>query len=219
MFLEQSKQDLQSNLDYALEQRRHQKKILELLRINLPKFVKEFVDADSCASAKNKGININDENYVSGQLSTFLNNNVNDVSYIFSFRAVGPDILVYQFPHLVHKPELFVAEAKRLRTRSGDDYVRSGIERFKKEKHAKRHDIAAMLGYVQEQNFDHWHNKINSWIDIKISEGDDDNIIWAQTDKVNVVQVTDIGEYRSMHSRIKRKPITLYHFWLDLCNN
>lgn len=218
MFLEQSKLYLQSNLNYSLEQRSHQKKILELLRINLPKFAKEFTNADSCALAQNIGIDIDDENYISGQLSTFLNNNVNDIGYIFGFRAVGPDIWVHQFPHLVHRPELFVAEAKRLRTGS-NDYVSSGIERFKEEKHAKLHDNAAMLGYVQEKDFDHWHNKVNSWIDIKISKGGDDNITWTQADKVNVVQVTDIGEYRSTHSRIKREPITLHHFWLNFCNN
>ena len=217
MFLEQSNLYLQSNLKYSLEKRSHQKKILELLRINLPKFAKEFMNADSCAQAKNIDIDIDDENYISGQLSTFLNNNVNDIGYIFSFRAVGPDILVHQFPHLVHKPELFVAEAKRLRTGS-NDYVSSGIERFKKEKHAKLHDNAAMLGYVQEHSFNHWYNKVNSWIDIEISQGDDDNITWARTDKINVVQVADIGEYMSTHSRVQRGPITLYHFWLNLCN-
>src|SRR4030042_935732 len=136
MFLEQSKLYLQSNLNYSLEQRSHQKKILELLRINLPKFVKEFMNADSYALTKNTDIDVDGENYISGQLSTFLNNNVNDSGYVFSFRAVGPDIVVHQFPHLIHRPELFMAEAKRLQIGSSD-YVSSGIERFKKEKHAK----------------------------------------------------------------------------------
>src|SRR4030042_2108922 len=174
MFLEQSKLYLQSNLNYSLEQRSHQKKILELLRINLPKFAKEFMKVDSWALTKNMNIDIEHENYISGQLSIFLNNRVNDTGYIFSFQAVGPDILVHQFPHMVHRPELFLAEAKRLRTES-NDYVSSGIERFKKEKHAKLHDNAAMLGYVQEKDFDHWYNKVNSWIDIKISKGGGDD--------------------------------------------
>jgi len=216
MFLEQSKLYLQSNLNYSLEQRSHQRKILELLRINLPKFAKEFMNADSYALTEN--IDVDGENYISGQLETFLNNNVNDSGYIFSFRAVGPDILVHQFPHLVHRPELFVAEAKRLQIGS-NDYVSSGIERFKREKHAKLHDNAAMLGYVQEKDFDHWHNKVNSWIDIKISKGGGDNITWTQADKINIVQVADIGEYVSTHSRVQRGTIMLHHFWLNFCSN
>jgi hypothetical protein len=218
MFLEQSKLYLQSNLNYSLEQRSHQKKILELLRINLPKFAKEFMNADSCALAKNIDIDIDDENYISGQLSTFLNNNVNDIGYIFSFRAVGPDILVHQFPHLVHKPELFVAEAKRLPPTKKQDYVLTGIRRFKMEEHGMPHDIAAMLGYVQDKNFNHWYDEINLWIEDLIADTAQ-KPRWEQQDKLNKVGVASYGEYTSTHSRVKMGPITLHHFWLDFCNN
>jgi len=104
---------------------------------------------------------------------------------------------------------------------SSREYVKGGrdggIERFKKEKHGKEHNVAAMLGYVQDHDFDHWHSKVNSWIDDLIPDTSQ-NPRWKKQDKLTTTKVADIAEYISKHSRIKEKPITLHHFWINLCN-
>jgi hypothetical protein len=215
MFFEQSGLDNHNKLKYSLENRQHQKKIMSFLRSNLQEITNKLI--------KTAGVSLLDfeEDDITGEIHNLLNEKLRESSgYLFRFEAkCGPDILMFASPYEPFSEPLFVIEAKRLRSRSGDGYVCSGIERFKKEKHAKLHDNAAMLGYVQEKDFDHWHNKVNSWIDIKISKGGDDDITWTQADKINVVQVTDIGEYISTHSRIKKGPIMLHHFWLNFCNN
>jgi len=201
-------------LNYSVEPNHYIKKILGFLRGHLAGFAKDFVKTANKKSASN--IDINCENYISGELSLFLSNNVTQSGYLFGFRAIGPDILVYQFPHPVHETELFVIEAKRL-YKGPSDYVNSGIGRFKNKEHGKNHDIAAMLGYVQKEDFNYWHDKINSWIDVLIANPND-CIGWSEQDKITIIQVSECGEYKSTHSRIKINPITLYHFWINLCN-
>jgi len=215
MFCKKSGLDIRNELKYSLEAHQHQQKILSFLRSNLPEITNKLIRTDGANLTGFK------EDDITREIPNLLNEKLRESSgYLFRFEAKsGPDILIFATPYQPFSKPLFVIEAKRLPPTSKQDYVLTGIVRFKTEKHGTDHDIAAMLGYVQAQNFDYWHNKVNSWIDIKISKRVDDNITWAQTDKVSVVQVTDIGEYISIHSRVKRGPITLHHFWLDFCNN
>jgi len=74
-----------------------------------------------------------------------------------------------------------------------------------------------MLGYVQKEDFNYWYGKVNSWIDDLIANLND-CIGWSEQDKITLIQVSEFGEYKSTHSRIKINPITLYHFWINLCN-
>lgn len=208
----QTTSDTRKDLAFSITTGLHQKKILELLRNNLHGFTREFLQYATPDSLQESF-----ENYISGELSNFLNNKLFESNYIFGFHADGPDILVHQFPYRVHASELFIVEAKRLPPTSNQDYVKSGIGRFKKEKHGKRHGIAAMLGYVQDKNFDHWYKEINSWIEELIATPDE-NPRWVKRDKLRLIRRADVGEYRSMHSRINENPITLYHFWVPLFN-
>ena len=73
-----------------------------------------------------------------------------------------------------------------------------------------------MLGYVQKEDFNYWYNKVNSWIDDLIVNPND-CIVWSEQDKIIIIQVSEIGEYKSTHSRTEENPITLYHFWINLC--
>ena len=81
-----------------------------------------------------------------------------------------------------------------------------------------QHDIAAMLGYVQDKNFNHWYDEINLWIEDLIADTAQ-KPQWEQQDKLNQVRVASYGEYKSIHSRTEKGPITLHHFWLNFCNN
>jgi hypothetical protein len=207
----------QSDLKYSIPLNHHRMKILAILRSNLSTFAKEFVGIASRGRVSPENTDIKDENYISGELTFFLNS-VDESGYIFQFQAVGPDILVRHFDSLMHSPALFLIEAKRLPPTSSNDYVKKGIGRFKKEEHGKQYDIAAMLGYVQENNFNHWFDKVNSWVTALISDKNE-NPKWTTGDKIREVRTTDVGEYKSEHSRITKNPIMLYHFWINLCNN
>jgi len=212
MFFKQERSEIQSDLDYSIKRGFHQTEILAFLRNNLPGFSKDFRN-----QVATQNVDIYLEDYISQELQFFLNNKVEQSGYLFGFQAKGPDIFVRQFGVRVHGLTLLFIEAKRLPSTSSQDYVKTGIGRFKKEEHGKQHDVAAMLGYVQKEDFNHWHNEVNSWIMALISD-ENENPRWTKEEQINNVQITDIGEYQSTHCRITKEPITLHHFWLNLCN-
>jgi len=157
------------------------------------------------------------EDEITGEIVNLLNDKLRSLSgYLFRFEAkTGPDILIFASPYEPFSPELFVIEAKRLPPTSYRDYVHTGIERFKREEHGKQYDIAGMLGYVQEKDFCYWHKKVNSWIDDLISKVDK-TPKWEEHDKLRISKITNICEYKSRHSRLRKNAITLHHFWIAL---
>ena len=213
MHYEQSKPDIKNDLIYSLESGHHRKSILSFIRENI-------VDVSSILLGK-ANINISTlyEDDISREITNLLNDKLRELSgYLFRFEAKsGPDILIFASPYIVFSEPLFFIEAKRLPPTSSRDYVNSGIGRFKNKEHGKNHDIAAMLGYVQKEDFNYWYGKVNSWIDDLIANPND-CIGWSEQDKTTIIQVSEFGEYKSTHSRIKINPITLYHFWINLCN-
>jgi hypothetical protein len=214
MFFEQSVPDTRNELEYSLERGQSQRQILAFLRSNLPEITNRLIIS---AGADLPDFNEDD---ITREINNLLNDKLRGLSgYLFRFEAKsGPDILMFASPYEPFSKPLFVIEAKRLPPTKKQDYVLTGIRRFKTEEHGKQYDIAALLGYVQENDFDHWFGKINSWIIALIPE-ESKNPRWTQDDQICKIQVSDIGEYKSTHSRMQEKPITLYHFWINLCNN
>lgn len=213
MHYEQSKPDIKNDLIYSLKSSHHRKSILSFIRENI-------IDVSSILLGK-ANINLSTfcEDDISREITNLLNDKLRELSgYLFRFEAKsGPDILIFASPYRVFSEPLFFIEAKRLPPTSSRDYVNSGIGRFKNKEHGKNHDIAAMLGYVQKEDFNYWYGKVNSWIDDLIANPND-CIGWSEQDKITIIQVSEFGEYKSTHSRIKINPITLYHFWINLCN-
>ncbi|MEQ6122034.1 hypothetical protein [Reichenbachiella sp. MALMAid0571] len=126
----------------------------------------------------------------------------------------------------------FSIEAKRLPTPGqnrekeyviGHDKPTGGIERFKKGIHGKGLRYAAIIGYVQKEDFDFWFLQINDWIEelVKSSNGD-----WLTQDKLRKF-VGHTGEqlvkFESDHIRIDLEPeiekIKLLHFWINLVSD
>jgi len=214
MFLEQSGPDIHNTLKYSLEHHQHQKKILSFLRNNLREIANKLVKTPGASLSGFK------EDDITGEIHNLLNDKLRESSgYLFRFEAKsGPDILIFAAPYQPFSKPLFVIEAKRLPPTSKQDYVLKGIGRFKIEEHAKDHDIAAMLGYVQDNGFDYWYEKINAWIDDLIVDVTR-NPRWVADDKLNQGKALFFGEYESIHCRKTRGPIMLYHFWLDFCSN
>ncbi|OFX31484.1 MAG: hypothetical protein A2X08_16390 [Bacteroidetes bacterium GWA2_32_17] len=101
----------------------------------------------------------------------------------------------------------FDIECKRLYdTTKSKQYVSGktgGIQRFKENKHGVGLLYSAMIGYIEIEDFNFWHNKVNSWISEK-------------TEYLKPVEIKKIAKYKSTHKRnIEKTSIELIHFWLN----
>ena len=211
MFCKDNNPDLRSNLVYSIRRRHHQKRILGFLQDNLP------IVARRLTGGSRYSVSTMDEDDISREVVNLLNDRIRESSvYLFRFESKsGPDILIYALPYEPFSSELLLVEAKRLPSTSSRDYVRTGVGRFKRAEHGGRHDVAAMLAYVQDKDFNHWHETINSWIDDLIHNADE-SPAWTAQDRLRRVKVADLGEYESTHSRVSRNPIVLRHLWIKL---
>ena len=107
----------------------------------------------------------------------------------------------------------------RYDVKNGNYKNSGGIERFKNETHGKKLNFSGMLSYVQEENFEHWYTKINSWIDELIVSKPE---TWNKKDKLTCMNTKSekIAKYNSLHNRKKENSpaITLFHLWIKLRN-
>ena len=115
---------------------------------------------------------------------------------------------------------IYCIEAKRLPTGKRErekEYVMGdggGIQRFKKNLHGmnRKGDLLernGMIGYVQENDFEHWHTQINQWIT--------DEPTWSNTEMLQKVSFGTIAKLESTHERISKDNLKLTHFWINLC--
>jgi len=164
------------------------------------------------------------EDDISEELLSFLLSKAKSNNLLIHFDAKkGVDFLIKVEPFKLNAKPIFVIEAKRL-SKKHYDYVQGrngGIERFKREQAGFDQALAvsAMLGYVQENTFDHWHTKINTWIKALIKKSNmNDAIRWEQQDLLKEFSpgTAQIVRYTSTHARKTQVAIKLHHFWLDM---
>jgi hypothetical protein len=214
MFIDQSKPDIHSDVQASLDKDHSKLNILSFLRSNLPEINNKLIGIPE--------VNLSDfkEDDVTREIVNLLNDKLRESSdYLFRFESKsGPDILIFVSPYQPCSKHILVVEAKRLPPTNSHDYVKTGIGRFKTEEHGADDDTAAMLGYVQKNDFDYWYRKINEWIDVLI--GDSSQVpSWIAQDRLSKCQSSSFTEYKSIHSRKTKKPIVLFHFWLNFYNN
>ena len=118
-------------------------------------------------------------------------------------------------------------ECKRLPTPPGTnrdhrEYVfnqhksTGGMQRFKRGHHAETHDLAAMVGYVQQDTCVDWHTRTTQWIDDLIAAKEQG---WSKNDHLRVEhddarrKVTVLS---SKHTRESRPKIELRHLWIEM---
>jgi len=125
---------------------------------------------------------------------------------------------------------VLVIECKRLPAPSLDrerEYVTGtepnkisgGIQRFKLGFHGAKHNLAAMIGYIQDRSACHWHGKINGWISELVNNPIGDGCIWAANETLNPLEedkIKGIASYRSTHSRTLGDKIELHHLWITM---
>lgn len=146
--------------------------------------------------------------------------------------SVSPEeeIIIEAQTYNKYEPVL-VIECKRLPAASPDrerEYVTGtkpnkisgGIQRFKLGLHGAKHDLAAMVGYIQNSTAQHWYSKINSWILELAKKPIGDGCVWfdetLQAFEGN--ESKGIHSCRSIHSRTSNKvnKIELYHLWIAM---
>ncbi len=96
-------------------------------------------------------------------------------------------------------------------------YINSGgVERFKQRIHGGSLKYGAMIAYVQQNSFHHWHTKINSWIDELIQKRLYSPVSWTRKDKLRkkyIISAT--AKFVSVNSR-GSDSVTLFHLWADM---
>jgi hypothetical protein len=127
----------------------------------------------------------------------------------------------------------FSLEAKRLPTLPksrereyviGSNTLSGAIERFKKGIHGRYLKYAAIIGYVQNETFDYWFVKINSWIEeLARLEGQS---LWTDNDKMEKFgdfNDNELAELKSLNGRTisgkQENKIHLFHFWISLIDH
>lgn len=126
-----------------------------------------------------------------------------------------------------------IIEAKRLPTpikdkkRQETEYVcykdsskQGGIERFKTNKHGNKLPFSLMVGFIQKENANYWHTKVNEWITEQILKSSNESISWIEDDMLlkDLTFKTDeiITKYISKHLKSNSEKIKLYHYWINL---
>jgi hypothetical protein len=151
------------------------------------------------------------------QLCLFFTVKASIENLLFSFNAKkGVDFEIYVSPFLLGSKSIFMLEAKRLSKRH-NDYVNGrtgGIERFKREQvgFGTHLEIGGMIGYIQDETREYWHNKINGWIENQMQISTD--IIWSKNDRL--VSEKQYSDFVSSHMKVSNTTIILYHYWISL---
>jgi hypothetical protein len=104
----------------------------------------------------------------------------------------------------------------------GEKYQRGGIQRFKLKRHGENHEIAAIIGYLQDGLIKDWYTKINNWI-LDLSNG---NIIdvceWHQSETLTELTLDltkRMSKCKSTHNRgTNQQPdnILIHHLWINM---
>ncbi|MFS4466710.1 hypothetical protein [Maribacter sp. 2210JD10-5] len=208
--------------------------VIEFIEVHFPQF-REKVDGEVTASEKS----------LTDRLCKYFNRNAGNFPFYFHHENVE-DYTTGKSPQVdigtVSRSEqitigdrsynewdsFFSMEAKRLPTPGqnrekeyviGHDRPSGGMERFKKRIHGKDLKYAAIIGYIQEKDGNHWYLKINEWIDELILSTPD---FWNMDDKL-IEKENPSGNLRKFISKNFRTElndendfISLFHFWIEL---
>lgn len=173
------------------------------------------------------------EDAITADLSRYFNLHANSgkLPFVFVNQDQKADIGVYGRAYIPENSKKCCwIEAKRLPTPNGRnrderEYVfvdhtqykgNGGIERFKLNKHGVGLPVSIMIGYVQENNFDYWLEKVNNWLGEYSTTEPFHNLEYLQEHGETP------GRYYSQHERFSAKEhkwmssFDLYHFWIKI---
>jgi len=212
---------------------RHIRAIIAFIASYLNDFIVLYFDQYS---------NITNETGITQELCSFFQSKINEHPFYFhhedrtipgSGQSPSVDFSVKTrepFGEFKNRQTVFCLEAKRLSTPGfgrEKEYVIGhldsngrykscgGVERFKKQIHGNGLSHSAIIGYIQEYDFEYWFDKINKWIE-ELIQDDEQSVEWRKEDMLEKICFVD--KIARLHSRHKRNSdnIFLYHFWIDL---
>jgi len=170
------------------------------------------------------------ENRLTAQLPKFLNRHAESFQFYTQEPQRGSfSVDLSVTPYDDYYKCFFYIECKRLPTPSpkgrereyvtgGEGKRSGGIQRFKLGLHGPEHNIAAIIGYVQNESCEFWYETINSWIDDLIAGIALDGSVWC--DGENLTQYTEdtrgIARCESLHPRNNSDDIRIIHLWINM---
>lgn len=97
--------------------------------------------------------------------------------------------------------------------------ISGGIQRFKLGFHGADHNLAAIIGYVQNKSCRYWQDKINEWILELVKKPIGDGCNWTPNEILNMIKedtLTGVAYCLSSHNRTNKanNKIELYHLWI-----
>ncbi len=187
------------------------------------------------------------ERKLNSQLYKFLNSQAREHLPMFLFGYEEPqyrrrnvDLSVLPTENMLIEAQLytiydpvFVIECKRLpapppKEREKEyvtgmkwDKISGGIQRFKLGLHGAKHNLAAMIGYIQDSSHN-WHSTINKWISELVEHPIGDGNTWENNEKLKIIEedkTTGIAKYQSIHNRtgdVANNEIELHHLWITM---
>ncbi|WP_156317478.1 hypothetical protein [Cypionkella psychrotolerans] len=126
---------------------------------------------------------------------------------------------------------LLMIECKRLPTpksskRDPREYLYSkksstgGVQRFKAGHHARDHQRAFMIGYIQKDGIEHWQNQLDSWVTSITADGVAN---WSDADRLTLKSQDNVTCVACLHSSHERAaglpPILVDHLWIEMFRN
>jgi len=185
------------------------------------------------------------ETKLNSQLSKFLNFEAREYLPMFRFDheepqhsnrsidiSVSPEtrMVIEARTYTIYEPVL-VIECKRLPAPSSKrekEYVSGlspnkitgGIQRFKLGFHGAKHNLAAMVGYIQDQLGKEWLKTINKWIKELATEPIGDGCVWGSDEILYLLESnadTGIIKCSSIHRRTTNNgEIEIHHIWISM---
>lgn len=221
-----------SNIEQSItigSQRLDCHKIINKVILYLDKIIEGFPNY-----LKTSNFQYEKENLLNQYLTVYLNSQLYTEEHIETFHFTflteivqenllnKPDIGVFLAGKLGTSKPFFHIECKRLPARNKkyeQEYVKGhlgGIQRYKEGKHGSNFAYSAMIGYIQDQNFEYWFGQINRWINDLIQL---EPLFWKETDKLIERDSTKKNKFISTHYKVNNEYIKLYHYWVSLNAN
>jgi hypothetical protein len=144
---------------------------------------------------------------------------LNEEKFISSQRRTGKARLrldiVIQYSGSKPRP-VYIFEAKRLRKGShsiGGYTGQDGMQCFIDGRYASQYPEAAMIGYLQSDDYSYWEQELNR----KFNQ-DTDNKLQLNSELSQIEIISSLPhEYFSQHQRVSGNSIIIYHIFLDCC--
>lgn len=148
----------------------------------------------------------------------------NQYSDVFYNTKGVPDFYFHKIEEGYYNKPIIVWESKMLNTHTKKErkkeYVvgnnnNGGIERFKNEKHGKGLNECGLLGFVEDETFEHWNTQINGWIEDLSTTNNN----WHKDEILCITEPHN--DYYLLKSKVHRtsNELNLTHLWITVYKN